>query len=94
VGNSILNAYEVARSSEKVNDVSGHVREVVAQVLVRAGPVHIGAVDEDTAVGTNAPADEVPGRRPDDVFLPRLKGNPSLVLLTSTVLREEAGEMN
>jgi hypothetical protein len=64
------------------------VVEVVAQVLVPAGPV-----DEHAAVGPDAAAEGAPGRGVEELLSPRLEHDPALVLLAVAVLREEAREM-
>src|SRR5829696_8715230 len=67
-----------ARRLAQVEDVARAVRELVADVLVTAGPVH-----EDAAVGADEPAQQRPRRRVHERALPGLEHDRPVVLLAA-----------
>jgi hypothetical protein len=81
----VRDAHEVTGEPEQVDDVLRHIREVVAQVLVDASSVHKGA-----AIRADAAAQESPRGFFDQIQLPRLELDRSLVLKARAVLGKKA----
>jgi hypothetical protein len=83
----------MALRQEELDDVRRHIAELIAQILVGLVPVDVGAIEERAAIGSDASANEWPGRHVHDLLLPGFEADPPPMLRARTVLGKDAGEM-